>query len=49
VRIFLKSKGLDKKTVVLLKTSLTAWLRLTAEGVGQHFEGGFGQQLTGLA
>jgi hypothetical protein len=33
----------------LLKTSLIALVRLTPEGVSQHFEGGFGQQLTRLA
>jgi len=33
----------------LLKPSMTALVRLTAEGVGQHLEGGFGQQLTRFA
>jgi hypothetical protein len=33
----------------LLKTSLSILLRLTAEGVGQHLESGFGQQLSGFA
>jgi len=35
--------------VALLKSLVTAWLRLTPEGIGQHFEGGFRQQLTRLA
>ena len=33
----------------LLKTSVTALVRLTAEGVSQHFERGFGQQLARFA
>ena len=36
-------------TLALLKTSVTALDRLTAEGVSQHFEGGFGQQLARFA
>ena len=35
--------------IALLKTSLTAWGRLTPEDVSQHFERGFGQQLTRFA
>jgi hypothetical protein len=35
--------------VALLKSLVTAWFRLTPEGIGQHFEGGFSQQLTRLA
>jgi hypothetical protein len=35
--------------IALLKSLVTAWLRLTPEGIGQHFEGGFRQQLTRLA
>jgi hypothetical protein len=38
-----------KDNLALLKTFLTAWFCLTAEGVGQHFEGGFGQQLARFA
>lgn len=33
----------------LLKPFRTAPVRLTAEGLSEHFEGGFGQQLTGFA
>jgi len=40
---------LIKATSALLKPSMTALVRLTAEGVGQHLEGGFGQQLTRFA
>ena len=38
-----------KVQYALLKSLVTAWLRLTPEGIGQHFEGGFRQQLTRLA
>jgi len=35
--------------LALLKTFLTALVRLAPEGVGQHFERGFGQQLAWCA
>ena len=38
-----------KGSVALLKTFVTAWVRLTPEGVGQHLEGGFSQQLARFA
>ena len=37
------------KYLALLNTSVIALVRLTPEGVGEHLERGFGQQLAGFA
>jgi hypothetical protein len=40
---------LNRPNVALLNTFITALVLLTAEGVSQHLEGGFGQELGGFA
>ena len=45
----LRCKLETKLANALLKTFLTALVRLAPEGVGQHFERGFGQQLAWCA